>query len=121
MHITADVVEEFARMSGDRNPLHTDEAYGKTTPFRGRVPHGMIAGMFFSRLIGMYLPGKYALYLSQTLKFHKPFPMEDSIIVRGTITDKSDAHKAVSMTTVAVHLPTGALLVDGQAIVKLLQ
>ncbi len=38
----ADVVN-FAGLSGDFNPLHTDEEFGKSTPFKGRVAHGMLS------------------------------------------------------------------------------
>ena len=37
----ADVVN-FAGLSGDFNPLHTDEIYGQSTPFGGRIAHGML-------------------------------------------------------------------------------
>jgi acyl dehydratase len=37
----ADVVN-FAGLSGDFNPLHTDENFGKTTPFGTRIAHGVL-------------------------------------------------------------------------------
>ena len=38
----ADIVN-FAGVSGDFNPLHTDEVFIKeATPFRGRIAHGML-------------------------------------------------------------------------------
>ncbi|MFN8636102.1 MAG: MaoC/PaaZ C-terminal domain-containing protein [Chloroflexota bacterium] len=37
----ADIVS-FAGLSGDFNPLHTDEVYGQSTPFGGRIAHGML-------------------------------------------------------------------------------
>jgi len=37
----ADVVT-FAGLSGDFNPLHTDEELGKKTPFGGRIAHGVL-------------------------------------------------------------------------------
>jgi acyl dehydratase len=37
----ADVVN-FAGLSGDFNPLHTDAEFGKQTPFGERIAHGML-------------------------------------------------------------------------------
>jgi len=41
--ITEGDVSTFAGLSGDFNPLHTDEEYGKNTPFGGRIAHGLLA------------------------------------------------------------------------------
>jgi 3-hydroxybutyryl-CoA dehydratase len=35
-------VEAFAKLSGDLNPVHVDEAFASRTPFRGRIAHGML-------------------------------------------------------------------------------
>jgi len=60
--VTEETINEFARISGDYNPLHMDENYASSTKFERRVCHGMLLASFFSRLIGMYLPGKNSLY-----------------------------------------------------------
>ena len=60
--ITEELVNDFAKISGDFNPLHMDEEYASTTSFEKRVVHGMLLASFFSRIDGMYLPGKHALY-----------------------------------------------------------
>lgn len=41
--ITEGDVSTFAGLSGDFNPLHTDEEHGKGTPFGGRIAHGLLA------------------------------------------------------------------------------
>ena len=70
--ITESLVNDFAKISGDYSPLHMDIEYASTTSFKKRVVHGMLLASFFSRVDGMYLPGKHALYFSQTLKFVNP-------------------------------------------------
>lgn len=35
-------IDSFARLTGDLNRLHTDEAYAKKTIFGGRVAHGLL-------------------------------------------------------------------------------
>ena len=115
------MVGEFADFSGDLNPLHTNEGYALGTEFHGRVAHGMIVGALFSKLIGMYLPGKYSLYLSQTLRFHNPIMIGLEIIVGGEVVHKTDAHRTVEIHTSAVDTKTKKLLVSGKAIVKLLR
>ena len=106
--------EDFAQISGDFNPLHMDEQYAKKTKFGKRVCHGMLLGSFFSRLIGMYLPGKNALYFSQNLNFIEPCFIGDIIIVKGKITDKSEATKMIKIET-TIKNDTGKILVEGIA------
>ena len=62
VRITESLVNDFAKLSGDYNPLHMDDEYSKSTKFHGRVVHGMLLASFLSRMGGMYLPGKHALY-----------------------------------------------------------
>ena len=50
----ADVLD-FARTSGDFNPLHVDAAYAGRTTFRGRIAHGAYQVGLASALVGMYL------------------------------------------------------------------
>jgi 3-hydroxybutyryl-CoA dehydratase len=119
--VTEALVNEFSKVSGDASPLHMDDAYASTTQFGRRVAHGMIAGALFSRLVGMHLPGKYAVYLSQTLRFHEPVFIGDEITVTGVVTHKTDAAKTITIKTTVENARSKKLLVSGEAMVSVLQ
>ena len=52
-----DDVLDFARISGDDNPIHLSDAYAARTRFGQRIAHGMLSGSFISTVIGTKLPG----------------------------------------------------------------
>ena len=97
--ITESMIADFAKISGDYNPLHMDEKYAKSTTFKNRICHGMLLAIFFSRLIGMYLPGKHALYFSQSLNFQNPCFVNDMITIKGEVIDKSIATRLITIKT----------------------
>lgn len=90
-------VLDFARLSGDANPLHTDEAYAKTTSFGSRIVHGMFLGALCSRLVGTHLPGKRSLYLSQNLQFSNPARIGDDLEIIGKVIAKSESTRILDL------------------------
>ncbi len=112
--ISEKLEEDFAKISGDHNPLHMDENYASGTKFGKRVCHGMLLGSFFSRLIGMHLPGKNALYFSQNLNFVGPCFIGDKIFVKGEVVDKSVATRIIKLKT-TIKNQDEKLLVEGTA------
>jgi 3-hydroxybutyryl-CoA dehydratase len=117
--VTADMVTDFAALSGDHNPLHLSEEYAAHTDFGARIPHGMLAGAWFSRLVGMELPGLHALYMSQSLAFHAPLPFGVPLQVKGEVIQKIDSARAIKLRTTVLHDAT--VLVQGEALVRLLK
>ena len=91
--VTAADIAQFAAVTGDANPVHLDEAYARTTPFGGRIAHGMLSAAFISAVLGMQLPGPGTIYLSQTLKFRAPVrpgdTVQTTVTVRELIADKN--------------------------------
>ena len=119
--ISEKMVRDFARLSGDQNPLHTKKAYAKTTAFGRTIAHGMLGGALFSRLIGMYLPGKNSLYLQQTLKFRKPIFPGARVAVTGEIINKSESMSLLTIRTIICNKKSGEIFTEGEALVKLLK
>lgn len=118
--VTSDMISEFGRLSGDKNPVHFDPVYASQTQLNSPVAHGMIAGMMFSRLVGMHMPGPGALYLSQTISFRRPIYPDSSVVIGGVITHKVNAMGVMTMRTTVHDKHTNTLLVDGEAVVKML-
>ena len=74
-----DDVIAFADLSGDRNPIHLSDHFASKTRFGERIVHGLYTASLISTVIGMYLPGPGAVYLSQTLNFRAPVKIGDVI------------------------------------------
>lgn len=121
VRLTEEMIQQFADLSGDHNPLHMDETYAQATPFGGRIAHGMLCAGFFSRLVGMHLPGKYALYISQKTLFRKPCRAGMTLLVAGEVTQKTEAARTISIHTRILDAKNGECLIDGEATVMLLE
>lgn len=93
--ITEDMTDAFHWLSGDPNPLHTDEKFAQTHGFRERVVYGMLTASMLSTLGGGYLPGKYCLIQSIETKFLRPVFIGDTIEIRGTVNELHDSVRQV--------------------------
>ena len=108
----------FAELSGDFNPLHMNEEFGKKSPFKKNIVHGMMAGSLFSTLVGMHCPGQKSLYMSQTLNFRLPIYPGETVIVKGIVAAKNDSIKMIILKTQI--LKKGSIAIDGEAKIKVL-
>ncbi len=98
--ITESLVNDFAKISGDFSPIHINEEYAKGTIFKKRLVHGMLLSSLLSKIQGMYLPGKRALYFSQTLNFRNPCYIDDIVTVSGKVIAKSESTKILKIESV---------------------
>jgi len=112
--ISKNMLDAFGRDTGDYNPLHMSEEYASSTSFKKRVCSGMFLSSFFSRLVGMYLPGKHALHISQSLNFVNPCFIGETITVGGKVIDKSPATKIIKLETTITN-ESGKRIIDGNA------
>ena len=110
--ITESMVDDFAKLSGDFSPIHVDEDYASTTNFKKRVTPSMLLASFLSLIVGMYLPGKHALYFSQSLNFRSPCFIGDTITVSGVVIDKSPSTKILKIESKITN-QDGKILLSG--------
>jgi len=117
----ADVVA-FAGLSGDFNPLHTDEEFAKTTEFGGRIFHGpgvfAVATGLESRL-GIK-EGTAIAFLGMTWNLRGPVRINDTIHVHQRVASTrptSKSGRGIVTFDVSVLNQHGDVCQDGQWVV----
>jgi acyl dehydratase len=93
--VTEGDVLGFSGLTGDFNPLHTDEEFARTSPFGTRVPHGpLIHDMYLGLLDRLGLVEGTALaFLELRCKFLAPVLVGDSIHARVSVAAKREGKK----------------------------
>jgi len=114
--VTEEKIALFAEASDDYNPLHMDEDFARTTPYRGRIAHGLLSASYVSAVVGTMLPGPGAIFLGQTMTFHKPVRIGDVVTARVTVASV-DPEKARVVLSCAC-LVNGEPVLDGEAQVR---
>ncbi|MBF0294568.1 MAG: SDR family oxidoreductase [Magnetococcales bacterium] len=114
---TREDLDRFADLSGDFSTLHMDETYARHSGFGGRVVHGMLLAALFSNLVGMRLPGKHALYLSQELAFRRPVLAGEPIVAIARVTGLNPPTRTLLLAT-EIRNAEDQVVVSGLARVK---
>jgi acyl dehydratase len=84
--ITDEDVEAYARITGDRNPLHFDDAFAAGTRFGRTVVQGGITAGMLNALVAMDLPGPGTVFMSQSIKYLAPAHVGDTLTARVEVT-----------------------------------
>ncbi len=90
-------IESFSDLSEDRNPIHLSEDAGNASIFKSRVAHGMLSASLFSALLGEYLPGHGAIYLSQSLQFTQPVYPGDEVTASVTVINIDNVKNRITL------------------------
>ena len=108
-------VNDYARVSGDVNPLHVDEAAGKASMFGRCIIHGYLGASVFTKLFGTTIYADGNIYMMQNLKFLKPMftgnEYEAVVTVKEIFADKN----RILYTTEVFDASTGDKTITGEA------
>ena len=118
--IATEDVEAFAKLSGDRNPLHMDESFAARTHFQRRVVHGMLVANYVSALIGMNCPGPGALWSQQNFRWPAPVFIGDRIDLTLRVTHKSVGSRTLKIEAKALN-QDGKVVMEGEGTVTALE
>jgi 3-hydroxybutyryl-CoA dehydratase len=95
--ITAEMIDTFADITGDHNPIHVNEAAAKAAGFDGRIAHGALSASFISAVLGNDLPGPGAVFVELNLRFRKPAFIGDEIIAVAEVAEINERTGRVKM------------------------
>jgi 3-hydroxybutyryl-CoA dehydratase len=78
-------IQAFGEVSGDTNPVHFDENFARTTPFKGRIAHGVLTASYVSTILGMDMPGPGTIFLALNVRFKAPVRIGDTVTAMCTV------------------------------------
>lgn len=115
--MTEKMIKDFAKVSGDFNPIHIDEGYAKNTIFGKRISHGMLVGSFISNVIANKLPGPGTIYLSQNFSFKNPVFIGDEITAIVEVLEKKEQKPIYRLKTTCVN-QDDKVVIEGESYVR---
>lgn len=108
-------IEIFTRMSGDRNPLHYDEALARETKFGGIIVQGGVTSAILNAVVAEDLPGPGTVFLHVDWNFRAPVRPGDEITGNVEVVDVRE-DKPIALLKVKVTRDDGTVALDGQAL-----
>ena len=105
----------FTAISGDRNPLHYDEAAAKATRFGEIVVQGGITSAILNAVVAEKLPGPGTVFLNVNWDFKAPVRPGDTITGRVEVTE-ARADKPITKLRTTVTRDDGVVALAGTAV-----
>lgn len=106
--ITARDMEDYARLSGDHNPLHNDAGFARGKGFAGPVVYGGLLVGQISRLLGMALPGLHATWTGLSVQFKSPLYVDQPAELAAEVIRVYDSTRMIHLS-VRIHGPSGVV------------
>jgi 3-hydroxybutyryl-CoA dehydratase len=107
--------DEFARLSGDDNPIHVDPVFAARTGFGRTVAHGMLLYGTICGLLSRHFLG--AVQLEQSFMFPAPTYAGEAMTVQVEITAVDSETGQIRLKTTLIN-PDGRLTCEGETVLK---
>jgi acyl dehydratase len=114
--ITAADVEAYAAITGDRNPLHFDEAFARRTRPGALIVHGGLTTGLFNALVAMELPGPGSVFLHQEWDYPAPAYVGDTVTAEAEVID-ARTDKPITKLRCVARRQDGTEVLRGECVV----
>jgi acyl dehydratase len=118
--ISADDVEAFARISGDRNPLHFDAEFATRTQMGRLVVQGGLTTALFNALVAMELPGPGSVFLHQEWDYPAPVYVGDTVTAEAEVIE-ARVDKPITRLRCVARRQDGVEVLRGECLVYTLR
>jgi acyl dehydratase len=98
---SGDDVETFARLTGDRNPLHFDPDFASRVRPGGLIVHGGLTTGLFNALVAEVLPGPGSVFLHQEWDYPAPVYIGDTVTAEAEVVDRRTDKPITTLRCVA--------------------
>jgi len=105
----------FTEISGDRNPLHYDEAAAKASRFGEIVVQGGVTSAILNAVVAEDLPGPGTVFLGVNWSFKAPVRPGDTITGAVEVTEARE-DKPITKLKTTVTRQDGVVVLDGDAV-----
>jgi len=113
---THEDVEGFARITGDRNPLHFDDQFAASTRFGRLVVQGGLTAGLFNAVVAMDLPGPGSVFVHQEWDYPAPVFVGDTVTAEVEVLE-ARADKPITKIRCVAHRDDGTEVLRGTCIV----
>ncbi len=112
--VTREQIAAYAEASGDRNPIHLDEAFAQSVGLGGVIAHGLLDLAFLAQCLTDWLqdPGRLKALSCRFAAMVRP---GDAITCGGRITAKDPTTRRITCTVWAVNQRGERVLTHGLA------
>ena len=109
-------VELFTELTGDRNPLHYDEAAAARSRFGGIIVQGGITSGLLNAVVAEDLPGPGSVFLQVDWRFTAPVRPGDEITAEVEVLE-ARGDKPITNLRTTITNQDGVVVLDGSAVV----
>ena len=109
-------IELFTKLTGDRNPLHYDEAAAARSRFGGLIVQGGVTSGLLNAVVAEDLPGPGSVFLHVDWSFKAPVRPGDEITAEVEVLEVRDDKPLTTLRTTVVD-QNGTVVLDGTALV----